>query len=140
MNATATKQALTQKFFTAGKAVFTVSNPTGEHFTYRINAFKDMFFVNVLSGPDNTHDYTYVGMINSNSGDVFLTRKSRVSADSKSFRVVKWAMRQVWAGRDLPEGYEIRHEGKCGRCARTLTVPESIDSGIGPVCAEKMGL
>lgn len=32
------------------------------------------------------------------------------------------------------------HEGRCGRCRRKLTVPESIINGIGPVCAAKGGL
>lgn len=35
---------------------------------------------------------------------------------------------------------EVWHEGRCGRCARRLTVPESILIGIGPECAEIMGL
>lgn len=29
--------------------------------------------------------------------------------------------------------------GRCGMCRRTLTVPESIERGIGPVCAAKAG-
>jgi len=28
----------------------------------------------------------------------------------------------------------VFHEGACGRCGRTLTVPESIASGFGPEC------
>ncbi|MGQ4872128.1 MAG: DUF6011 domain-containing protein, partial [Candidatus Thorarchaeota archaeon] len=32
----------------------------------------------------------------------------------------------------LPEKVRIWHEGKCGRCGRRLTVPESIESGYGP--------
>ena len=31
---------------------------------------------------------------------------------------------------------EVWHEGRCGRCNRALTVPESIASGIGPECAK----
>jgi hypothetical protein len=30
------------------------------------------------------------------------------------------------------------HEGKCGRCGRLLTVPSSIESGIGPECSKIM--
>ena len=26
------------------------------------------------------------------------------------------------------------HEGRCGRCGRKLTVPESIEAGYGPEC------
>lgn len=33
-------------------------------------------------------------------------------------------------------GHEL---GECGHCGRTLTNPESIELGIGPVCAGKMG-
>ena len=29
--------------------------------------------------------------------------------------------------------------GHCGVCGRTLTNPESLERGIGPVCADKMG-
>lgn len=32
-----------------------------------------------------------------------------------------------------------RQLGRCGRCNRDLTDPESIASGIGPICAEKVG-
>src|ERR1700675_3055956 len=30
--------------------------------------------------------------------------------------------------------------GKCGRCGKPLTVPESIASGFGPDCREMMGM
>lgn len=38
------------------------------------------------------------------------------------------------AGGVIPPSLEVWHEGRCGRCGRALTVPESIASGIGPVC------
>jgi hypothetical protein len=31
---------------------------------------------------------------------------------------------------------EVWHEGRCGRCGRALTVPESVERGIGPECWE----
>jgi len=34
------------------------------------------------------------------------------------------------------KGYTILGEGRCVRCNRLLTTPESIKSGIGPICAE----
>jgi hypothetical protein len=37
-------------------------------------------------------------------------------------------------------GCEVYHEGRCGRCNRKLTVPESIETGLGPECASKLGL
>jgi hypothetical protein len=40
----------------------------------------------------------------------------------------------------LPPDAEVMHEGRCACCGRPLTVPESIERGIGPDCWEKMGL
>jgi hypothetical protein len=93
-----------------------------------------------LTGPNNDADYSYMGMLSEFNGEVRLTRASRVTENAKSFKVINWAMRKVWAGSVLPEGYAIHHEGRCARCARTLTTPESIERGIGPECAEKMGM
>jgi hypothetical protein len=39
----------------------------------------------------------------------------------------------------MPDGVVIWHEGRCGRCGRRLTVPESIESGYGPECIGKIG-
>jgi hypothetical protein len=33
-----------------------------------------------------------------------------------------------------------RRTGNCAVCARELTVKESIDRGIGPICADKLGV
>jgi hypothetical protein len=35
---------------------------------------------------------------------------------------------------NLPNFIEIWHEGRCGKCGRTLTVPDSIANGLGPEC------
>ncbi len=49
----------------------------------------------------------------------------------------------VWLLKNLNrlESFEklvIYHEGKCCKCGMPLTVPESIDSGIGPDCKKTM--
>jgi len=31
-------------------------------------------------------------------------------------------------------GLNFFHEGKCGKCGRKLTTPESIKNGFGPTC------
>jgi len=38
----------------------------------------------------------------------------------------------------MPPQMDVHHEGRCGRCNRKLTVPESIENGLGPECAGKM--
>lgn len=35
-------------------------------------------------------------------------------------------------------GLVYKYEGRCRKCNRRLTVPESIDSGIGPVCGARI--
>jgi hypothetical protein len=137
-----------REFILGGKAIFTVSNPTGERYTFRVNR-KDAepgsrytdptFFVKLLTGPENSTDYTYLGLLTP-AGDVKLTKASRYTDETKPVRVIRWALRLVFQGASLPAGYAIHHEGRCGRCGRLLTVPESVDSGFGPECAGRIGL
>ena len=139
------------EFFTAGKAIFTVQCPDGKHYTYKIKKAKPkkdargkeyppIFFVSLLTGPDNTSDYTYMGTM-SQTGEVRLTSKSKYTEDTFAFRLIQRTMAVIWADEQekmTAKGYKVHHEGRCGRCGRRLTVPESILSGIGPECAKRV--
>jgi hypothetical protein len=130
-------------FFIGGKAIFTVANNKGDHYTYRIRKHKsnEVFFVSLLTGPDNNESYTYLGLYNPNNIEgqkVVTTAKSKYNSISTPVKVVNWAITMVFKGKNLPEGYSIQHEGKCCRCGRTLTTPESIENGIGPECSKMM--
>jgi len=46
--------------------------------------------------------------------------------------------RKLIAINEMPEHIQIWHEGKCGHCGKTLTVPLSIENGIGPVCQNRI--
>lgn len=129
------------RFFSGGKAVFTVDNGKGEHYTFRIGrrTEEQPFFVSLLTGPDNENSFTYMGLYNPETHEVRLTQKSRYTEDTKPVKVIRWALKTVVTGKSLPEGYRIQHEGKCCRCGRTLTTIESVDRGVGPECWEKMG-
>jgi len=126
-------------FVLAGRAIFTlVSAKTGARFTYRVSAPKDggdIHFVSVLTGPNNTQDYEYLGIVR--DGRFGLTRASRISADAPSAKAFAWAWPRIARG-ELPEQLQVWHEGRCGRCGRALTVPESIAAGLGPECAGRM--
>lgn len=129
------------KFYKAGNATFTVrSKATGARYTFNVKRAKDrqgspmsMYFVAVLSGPDNTSNYTYMGIIDKHDRFI-LTRKSKVKEDAVSFKTFSW-LHACWKAQHMPANIEVYHEGKCGRCGRKLTVPESIESGFGPECA-----
>lgn len=145
---------ISPEFLRAGRAIFTVANASGDHYTFRIvgSGLDDpgvevdgsivrgnpRWFAQLLTGPDNEHDYTYLGCYNPATGDVRLTAASKMPEDSQPVRVLRWACKIVRAGRPLPAGYSIRHEGRCGRCGRTLTEPRSLECGIGPECRRKM--
>ena len=122
-----------ERFALAGRAVFTVRNDaTGNRFTYRVKRSKngDVFFVSVkeLSG------HRYVGMIDKYK-NFRLTKNSNFGKDDVEFRAFGW----LWKfASKLPESVNVFHEGKCGRCGRALTVPESIESGFGPECITKV--
>lgn len=128
----------------AGHATLTMSSlKTGARYTFKISRarnretgeLKDAWFVALLSGPDNEGDYQYVGLLN---GTFQLTARSKFTPDSVPVRAFQFFWKHVSAGQ-MPPQMEVRHEGSCGRCGRKLTVPESIDRGIGPECASKMG-
>ncbi len=126
-----------------GKATITVqSRKTETRFTFKIKranpdqpTVPSVFFVSVMTGPDNEASYSYVGILR--SGDFRLTAKSKFGEDDPRVKAFAWVfgnLRQL----KLPESLEIWHEGQCGRCGRKLTVPSSIESGIGPECSRRI--
>lgn len=128
-----------RKFMLAGNAVFTLrSEKTGNRFTYRVRQPQDMdpkkpiWFVSVLTGSDNDSDYAYLGYI---IGTSYLHghSKSRIGAEAPSAKAASWTFHRLLHGAPIT-GVEFFHEGRCGRCGRRLTVPESIESGFGPEC------
>lgn len=132
---------LSKNFFGGGNATFTVDNGKGNHYTFKIRQPKGEnkpFFASLLTGPNNEADYTYLGVFCPPTGGLRLTGKSKMDDNSLPVRVFRFALRCAWGQQTLPEGYQIRHEGKCGCCGRTLTTPESLERGIGPECWSKM--
>lgn len=127
----------------AGNARLTlVSKKTGTRFTYRVKAPKDeekpnLWFVQVLTGPENETDYAYIGYIKAGKSFQHGGAKAKVGQGAPSVRAFAWFMDQLHAS-ILPDTLEVWHEGGCGRCGRALTVPESIERGIGPECQKYM--
>lgn len=131
---------ITIQFLKAGSSIFTVDNGRGQHFTYRVkqNNSKKIFFVQLLTGPNNLYDYTYLGLYDEQDNALRLTLNSAQPTKSIPVQVFNWALRVICGKAVLPDGYSIMHSGRCGRCCRLLTTPESIARGIGPECLSKM--
>ena len=135
------------QFVLAGNATFTVvSRGSGNRFTYKVtkadprpNDPTSRWFVKVLSGPNNTADYTYIGMVSHNPQyplpRFFSKRGETPPPSAKAF---EWTFHNGLVSDRAFEFIEVHHEGRCGRCGRPLTVPSSIETGFGPECATKV--
>lgn len=140
------------QFMFAGNATLTIrSLKTNDRFTFRIKKPKEPkegeaegsvgWLVAVLTGPENTHDYTYLGHIYRQSRDYMHGRKSTIGPGAISSVAWQWFYGAIVLGDRLrPDKVEIWHEGRCGACNRKLTVPESIEAGFGPECAKVYGI
>lgn len=128
------------RFLLAGNAHTTfVSHKTGARFTFHVekNATPatvnaPSHFVSVLTGTDT---YTYLGCIYREKFYVH-GRRSMISQSAPSALAFAWVWGRLQKGR-VPETCDVWHEGRCGRCGRRLTVPSSIESGLGPECARR---
>lgn len=122
----------------AGNATITLqSGATGQHFTYKIKKHKDkdcLYFINLLHGPDNENDYQYIGCYYSDTEYFHPAQpwKDRIKmAWPKSLRAISFFFEKL---HNVPANLHVYHEGRCGRCGRKLTTPESIIRGLGPEC------
>ena len=140
-------------FTTAGKATITLQNlKSGKHFTYKVEAPRKrtpmggykadikaaVRFVKVLVGQNNEGDFSFIGCLFFQADGSWIYRpskKSDISPEAPSQKAFNFA----WKNKhQLPPSLVIFHEGKCGRCAKPLTVPASIESGFGPECITKV--
>jgi hypothetical protein len=143
MSVQITNKRTIANFLLAGNSLFTLKSArTGQHYTYRCTQSDDKkrWFVSAMVGSDNTNRkaFLYIGQIVAGSNDTFSTsRGTKLPAHSKRLQAfsVFWNKAMNTDDETLRAGLEFWHEGRCGKCGRTLTHPESIETGIGPVCA-----
>jgi len=123
------------KFMFAGNSTATfVNTKTDNRFTFKLKQKKDsnLFFVSVLTSPDV---YTYIGTVI--NGQFKHGKKSKITKDAQSLRVFEYVFKNLLSA-SLPDFIEVWHEGRCGKCGRTLTVPSSIATGLGPECIKSI--
>jgi hypothetical protein len=117
---------------------YTVSFADGEYVTIRVQEdFRDnpdanCRVVGYLSGPDNTSSYTgFAFVVN---GQIRTWRKwsGKLARQHEAVSVLMGAESIKKFGKAYAQ-----ISGNCYVCGRTLTTPESLAAGIGPICAEK---
>jgi hypothetical protein len=115
---------------------YTVVGPKGGHRTLRITTIDDngtKQWLAYLSGADNVGDYKSVGFVNGNEVSLF-NKYAGQYADI--IAAARFLVRNVDKLDECGRQYAI-NSGKCYRCNRLLTTPESVARGLGPICASK---
>lgn len=121
-----------REFIFAGNALFTTQNEeTGNHITYLVKKHKekDVWVVATLTG----NSYKYIGVCFEDK--VFKPKvDGELSVSDRKVVTFGWILDTFLKNQKNYEQVKFYHHGRCGRCHKTLTTPESIKSGIGPVC------
>lgn len=128
-------------YVTGGNATFTLySTKLDKRYTYKIridSKCEDRFYAYVLYGQDNCSDYRFTGFFYK---DNFTLRASKFDRDDAiytsddRFKMLGCFLQILCTEEELPETCIFYPSGKCARCGRMLTTPESIESGFGPEC------
>lgn len=123
--------------------IYTLSSARG-HATLKVHTVLDpehpLFgkrIVSRLVGRDNLFDYKGIGFLEVVEGKDAVKIWKRQQGTEGAKVVDAWF--QVITEKD-PEkwkDYRLDEARNCLRCNRTLTTPESIERGIGPVCDER---
>jgi predicted RNA-binding Zn-ribbon protein involved in translation (DUF1610 family) len=128
----------------AGKAIMTIeSKKTQKHFTFKFRTPSDVdentpvnkipVWIYVLTGSDNMSSYSFIGTLFGTK--YYHSKKSKISEDATSVVAFKyWLKGLVTNNATRLNQIELYHSGRCMRCGRKLTTPDSINTGVGPVC------
>lgn len=123
----------------AGNSTITVySHKCGDHFTYKIVRDKfqrDCYRVYLLYGQDNSKDFRFIGVFYNDFAQYVLPGLYRRGEYAQpvplSIQVIRFVLENA---PNLPETISVLHSGRCAKCGRKLTTPESLMTGFGPKC------
>lgn len=92
--------------------------------------------VSFISGPDNESDYTSAGLLKDDGRFISWKKFRNQPID---YLLQECCQAIIGDPEHAGKAYALR-SGRCWRCRRTLTTPDSIAAGIGPVCASRLGM
>lgn len=130
-----------------GCTLTVVNDVSGNRVTVRFRRPKGFgaVLVDVMVGSDNETSYAFAGTLKGTTLRLSPRRKAPDAKAKMAKAVLDWTLTRAANGTPLegtktdgtPFSVRCLHEGRCACCGRKLTVPESIDTGIGPVCASR---
>lgn len=95
-------------------------------------------WVNLLTGPNNESDYT-TAALQRDDGSMMYMRDFQADNVLRTAIATVLTPEAISAREQAREAY-AEQSGRCALCNRRLTVPSSLHRGLGPDCAEKLGL
>ena len=114
---------------------FTLCFPCGTHKTIRVHTqqagpLAGKRLLSLLIGPVNTDDYERFAELTPAGVWVWKSFKNKKHAE---YAELLWSLKKG----EVIEGHEVMVSKRCMRCNKTLTTPESVETGIGPECRRK---
>lgn len=131
----------------AGRAVLTFRNlERGTHFTVKIKQARDRkdrkikldhYNVTISLLGDKTQGMRYAGMMFPKENFRIWVARG-VQHDDQLAIVFRWLVNAIRNPESLRGKVHLFHENKCCQCGQPLTHPESVYTGIGPVCMKRL--
>lgn len=141
------EQSNALKFILAGKCEFVLhSTKTGDNFKFSMskqqskdNIEKYIYFLNVL----NEGDKKYAGVVwfDDKTSEFRFSQGKKGQSDNKdlNIRSLIFVLNKLFK-EETVQYLDVYHLGRCGKCGKKLTTPESILTGLGPTCSKKAGI
>lgn len=130
-------------YIMGGNSTFTLVTES-TRYTYKIierviGDGSTIYAVMVLCGPDNTSNYRKFATIKEVNGMPKLELIGRTTNYIEYFELIKKLYYSLlFNNYEQISAWQVWHTGRCSRCGRLLTVPESIEKGIGPECESRV--
>lgn len=137
-------------FMIGGKADFNLtSNRTDKMVTLRVaeHSTDPKDDVRFVFYEDERGDWNYLGVLDVErsllesahfNGLNFRTTTKSPHKHDVNVIAFTWLIKMLNNKKDISKLLTFEHMGICSMCGRTLTNPESIERGIGPVCAGRI--
>lgn len=133
-----------RNFIFAGRSVFTLENKeTSNYITFKVKEVKKQgkvipgqFSIQCKALGDKNYGYEFMGFMNTIQKE--FRPRHRAIKDHVGFKTFIWVLKNFERLEDFEAKMAMYHEGICCKCGLSLSTPESIQKGIGPICEDRV--